>query len=120
MLGTRIASLRGRLGWSQAELARRLNISPSAVGMYEQGRREPSVDMLVALSRTLGVSMDFLLTGQTLCQNDWRAVAAISGGGGEKFPEGNFLKLLSREELIVLLTASLFGNPSGHEDGTAL
>lgn len=108
MLGERIALLRSRLGWSQAELARRLNISPSAVGMYEQGRREPSVDMLVSLSRTLGVSMDFLLTGRTLCQNDCRAMSAISGGEGQKSPGMDFMRLLSREELMVLLTASLF------------
>lgn len=111
MLGERIASLRARLGWSQAELARRLHISPSAVGMYEQGRREPSVEMLVALSRVLGVSMDFLLTGRTLCGGDWRAVTAISGQQNGNQPSVNVLNLLSREELIVLLTASLFGSP---------
>lgn len=107
MLGERIASLRTRLGWSQAELARRLHISPSTVGMYEQGRREPSVEMLVALSRALDVSMDFLLTGRTLCRGDWRAASDISEEGQVFQPPGDFLKLLSREELIVLLTASL-------------
>ena len=61
MLGARIAALRRSQGWNQAELARRLQISPSAVGMYEQGRREPSAQMLVALARTLGVSVDYLL-----------------------------------------------------------
>lgn len=64
MLGARIAALRRAAGWSQTELAQRLRISPSAVGMYEQGRREPSADMLVRLSRVLGVSVDYLLTGQ--------------------------------------------------------
>lgn len=64
MLGTRIASLRQSFGLSQAELARRLHISPSAIGMYEQGRREPSVDTLIALSREFGVSLDYLLSGQ--------------------------------------------------------
>lgn len=68
MLGIKIAALRKQLGISQAELARRLRISPSTVGMYEQGRREPSLDMLVQLARTFGVSTDFLLdttTGST-------------------------------------------------------
>lgn len=63
MLGARIAALRKAAGWSQMELAGRLQISPSAVGMYEQGRREPSADTLVALARALGVSVDYLLTG---------------------------------------------------------
>ena len=65
MLGERIACLRRARGLSQAELARRLRISASAMGMYEQGRREPSAQTLVDLSRELGVSTDFLLTGQT-------------------------------------------------------
>ena len=64
MLGTRIAALRKRTGMSQAELAKRLRISASAVGMYEQGRREPGADMLVALAEAFGVSTDYLLTGK--------------------------------------------------------
>lgn len=64
MLGERIAVLRRTRGLSQAELARRLKISASAMGMYEQDRREPSVQILVALARELGVTTDFLLTGQ--------------------------------------------------------
>ena len=49
---------------SQAELAARMGISASAVGMYEQGRREPSVDALVTLSEIFHVSTDYLLTGR--------------------------------------------------------
>lgn len=64
MLGARIAALRRNQGFSQAELARRLQISPSAVGMYEQGRREPSGALLVSIAGQLGVSTDYLLTGQ--------------------------------------------------------
>ena len=64
MLGARIASLRQGRGLSQAELARKLNISTSAVGMYEQGRREPSVDTLIALGEEFGVSLDYLLSGK--------------------------------------------------------
>ena len=50
MLHIQIESLRRKMGWSQAELAKRLHISPSSVGMYEQGRREPSIDILAALA----------------------------------------------------------------------
>lgn len=63
MLGARIAALRRSAGWNQAELAQRLQVSASAVGMYEQGRREPSADMLVMIARVFGVSVDYLLTG---------------------------------------------------------
>ena len=66
MLGIRIAILRITKGWSQAELARRIGVSTSAVGMYEQGRREPSLGLLVRLAQELGVTTDYLLTGETL------------------------------------------------------
>ena len=68
MLGLRIAAQRKKLGISQTELARRLCVSPSAVGMYEQGRRQPSIDILAAMSRALNVSIDYLVTGR-----DWTA-----------------------------------------------
>ena len=64
-MGLRIAMLRRAAGWSQAELAEKLKISPSAVGMYEQGRREPAVQMLAVLSELFGVSIDYLVTGKT-------------------------------------------------------
>lgn len=63
MLGSRIAAQRKRKGISQTQLAKRLHISAGAIGMYEQGRREPSADILVGLSKELGVSVDYLLTG---------------------------------------------------------
>ena len=64
MLGFRIATQRKRMGISQTQLAKRLHISPSAIGMYEQGRREPSAGILVGLAKELGVSVDYLLTGK--------------------------------------------------------
>lgn len=65
MLGARIAALRRRAGMSQAELAKRLKVSASAIGMYEQGRRQPAADTLVALGGVFGVSVDYLLTGRS-------------------------------------------------------
>ena len=58
MMGARIAALRRQAGLSQAELAQRIRVSPSAVGMYEQGRREPSAELVVAMARELGVSTE--------------------------------------------------------------
>ena len=87
MLGTRIASLRQSLGLSQAELAKRLHISTSAIGMYEQGRREPSVDTLIALAQIFGVTLDYLLSGRPDTIRDVSALHSlvtdgnISGGG---------------------------------------
>ena len=110
MLGVRIAALRREAGLSQAELAARLQISPSAMGMYEQGRREPAADMLVALSRELGVSVDFLLTGQPAAPTEADALSAMLFSRvttADRRLENRPDRPFSREELTVLMAALL-------------
>lgn len=113
MLGARIAALRRELGWNQAELAKRLQISPSAVGMYEQGRREPSADMLVALSRALGVSVDYLLTGKPR-EPEAEAVEQMILGriaAADVLLQQRKDRPFSRQELAVLFAAMLMEEP---------
>ena len=64
-MGERIAQLRRNKGLSQAALAQALGLSTSTIAMYEQGRREPSVSIIIALADALGVTIDYLLTGQS-------------------------------------------------------
>ena len=68
-----MALLRAEKGWSQAELARRIGVSTSAVGMYEQGRREPSLNLLVRLAQEFGVTTDYLLMGENSHSNPTEA-----------------------------------------------
>ena len=63
MLSKRITYLRKKYNYSQSDLASMLNTSPSAIGMYEQGRRTPNLEILVQLSKLFGVSLDYLVTG---------------------------------------------------------
>lgn len=69
MLANRIVFLRKEMGISQSQLAQILHISPSAAGMYEQGRRTPSIDILIEMAKQFHVSLDYLLTGSEF-QND--------------------------------------------------
>lgn len=69
MLSMRISFLRKKYRMSQSEVAMILNISPSTLGMYEQGRRVPSLDILVKLSHLFDVSLDFLITGHEYTGN---------------------------------------------------
>lgn len=110
MLGPRIAALRREAGMNQAELAARLGVSPSAMGMYEQGRREPSAQLLVALAQELGVSTDFLLTGKVANHTEADALTSMilsrvttADRRLENRPDRPF----SREELAVLMAALL-------------
>lgn len=52
--------LRKREDISQAELALRLGISPSAIGNYESGTRMPTTEIEEAIADYFNVSLDFL------------------------------------------------------------
>lgn len=59
-----IKKLRKLNGMTQWELGEKLGISASAVGMYEQGRREPDSKTLLKLSEIFSVSVDEILNGK--------------------------------------------------------
>lgn len=69
MLSKQITYLRKKSEMSQSQLAERLNISPSTVGMYEQGRRVPDLPTIVSISRLFGVSLDYLVSGEESTQH---------------------------------------------------
>ena|ERR1043165_9054507 len=59
--GDRLRKTREGKGLSQAELAEKSGLQPSAVSHFEAGRRSPSFDNLRALADALAVSTDHLL-----------------------------------------------------------
>ena len=110
MIGPRIAALRRERGMSQADLAAKIQVSPSALGMYEQGRREPSADTMVALARALDVTTDFLLTGRVATPAEADALSALILSRvttADRRLEQREDRPFSREELAVLMAALL-------------
>ena len=61
MTADRIKALREARGWTQAELARRLNLTRNGVNSWEQGLSMPSPACLVDLAKLFSVSTDYLL-----------------------------------------------------------
>ncbi len=49
---------------NQLKVAMDLNISREALSYYENGKREPSIEMLNKLSKYFNVSIDFLINGE--------------------------------------------------------
>lgn len=49
---------------NQQKVAMDLNISREALSHYENGKRDPSIDMLKKLSSYFNVSIDFLINGE--------------------------------------------------------
>ncbi len=61
-----LKQIRRERGLTQLKVAMDLNISREALCHYENGKREPSIDMLVKMSEYFNVSIDFLIKGEKL------------------------------------------------------
>ena len=65
-LGDRVRRIRKARGWSLAELAEQAKISKGFLSDVENGKRNLSVSNLLALSDSLGQSVEWLLRGQKI------------------------------------------------------
>ncbi|MEN3009312.1 XRE family transcriptional regulator [Pseudothermotoga sp.] len=63
-IGEKIRLVRNRLGLTQADLAKKLNVDPSTIAYYESGRRQISLEMLQKIANALGVELDYFLKEQ--------------------------------------------------------
>lgn len=63
MLGGKVRQLREEHGWTQVELANQLGVTGAAIGMWENGRREPDSEMLRRIAAVFSVTVDDLLGG---------------------------------------------------------
>lgn len=104
MTGQRIRDLRIAAGMTQYELSRRLGISPSAVGMYEQNRRVPDRAMLLKLCELFRTTADWLLYGQ--------AAGSVSEAEAEPADVRDFLREV-HARLMSLSGRLFFTPPSG-------
>lgn len=65
-LPEKIKSLRIKYGYSQKQIADKLQISPSIISGYETGERTPSTEVLLSLSYLFNCSTDYLLGKQSV------------------------------------------------------
>lgn len=61
MVADKIKEVREKAGYSQTELAKRLDVTRSSVNAWEMGVSMPTAQYLVALSKLFHVSTDYLL-----------------------------------------------------------
>ena len=82
MIGNRIKKLREELGLKQDELAKKIGISPSAVGMYERDLREANDEIKLKMCDLFNCSMDFL-TGKSEIRNpeELKKIPFANAGG---------------------------------------
>ena len=122
ILADKIIRLRKRNGWSQEELAEKLQVSRQAVSKWEGAQTVPDLGKILMLSRLFGVTTDYLLKDEiedeelteetdhrsvkriTLAQaNDflaWRKTASV------RIAAGTFLCIAAVIPLLVLGAAA--------------
>lgn len=59
-----LKEIRKKRGLNQQKVAIDLNISREAFSYYENGKREPSLKLLLDMSRYFKVSIEYLITGK--------------------------------------------------------
>lgn len=70
MLNKNIYTLRKQKGFSQENLAERINVSRQTISNWELGETSPNPDQLLSLSKTLEVSVDELLGNELKFNNN--------------------------------------------------
>lgn len=61
MVSERIKELREAAGYSQSQLAKKLDVTRSSVNAWEMGLSTPTTQYIVAISRLFHVSADYIL-----------------------------------------------------------
>ena len=64
MLSEKLKGLRKSVGYSQVQLAKRLNVTQSAISQWEKGLTRPDTDMLARIALEFGVTIDDLMVGE--------------------------------------------------------
>ena len=107
-IGRNIYELRKKRGWSQSDLARKLDKKTSTISSYETDSKTPSVDTIIAMSELFGVSIDELIYGENaevlstkhLAAEQKRAVADLLQGL-TLYNDGNDKDGLARTRLLL-------------------
>lgn len=60
-IGCKIKEAREQKGYTQEQLAEKMNLSPQHISVIERGIKAPRLDTFIRLANILGVNADFLL-----------------------------------------------------------
>jgi transcriptional regulator with XRE-family HTH domain len=79
-IGEHIMLLRKQKGLSQAALGKKIGTSGDIIGRYERNIMTPSIDVIIKIADTLGISIDYLVgkTNLVLDKNALKRLEDIS------------------------------------------
>lgn len=77
-IGAKISILRKERGWSQGELAQKIDASREIIGKYERNENLPSIEMVIKMAKAFVVTVDFLVGEGENASNDKETVDRIN------------------------------------------
>ncbi len=108
-LSEKIVKLRKMNGWSQEELADKLNVSRQAISRWEGGTAQPDATNILSLSKLFGVSTDYLLNDEYESDRDIPIVQAINKEKEDLVLKKKQLHLISGICFAIATVAALIG-----------
>ena len=131
----KLIDLRKKNGWSQEELAEKLNVSRQAVSKWEGAQSVPDMSRIIQLSELFGVSTDYLLkdsleqtepaqesheagSGRTVSMEEANAFLAVKEENSRRVALAVMLCILSPVALILLGGAQAFGLMNWSDEAT--
>ncbi len=132
----KLIDLRKKSGWSQEELAEKLNVSRQAVSKWESAQSVPDMSRIIQLSELFGVSTDYLLKDnmelteqaqeavpdsqiRTVGLEEANAFLTVKEENSRRVALGVMLCILSPVMLILLSGAQEFGLLNWSENAAA-
>lgn len=106
-----LSQLRQERNISQRYLSEQLGLSHSAIGMYENGKREPNYETLEIIADYFNVDMNYLL-GKTLVRNSYRELGTIDEENSTYIPD-HFESVTDAMEFI--LRVPVVANNCGYD-----
>ncbi len=61
MFSFRLRQLREEAGWTQEELALKLNLTQSTIAYYENDRKKPTLENAKIIAKLFNISLDYLI-----------------------------------------------------------
>ena len=103
--GQRIRELRKQKGWTQKELAAKLDMQFPQLNKYECGLNNPPLKKLILLADTLNTTIDYLLTGNYTDESPLHNIRLL-----KRFKELQSVNVKDQETILDILDAMIIKN----------
>lgn len=105
----KIIALRKKLGWSQEDLAEKMNVSRQAISRWENGTALPDAQNVLQLSKLFNVTTDYLLNDDYESDRDIPAVQMAKQETDEIIIKKKKLHLIAAISFMLAAFCSVVG-----------